>query len=96
MVNDTIIAAPRRTRRRFLKASAALALPWIVPSTVLGAQAPGNRINVACIGTGNQGGRISGPAFNMRHRYVPAGDFAGYIDYLADAVAVAVAQVENI
>jgi predicted dehydrogenase len=58
MVKDTIIAVPPWTRRHFLKASAAFALPWIVPSPVLGSKAPSNRINVACIGTGNQGAGI--------------------------------------
>ncbi len=45
-------------RRDFLKKAAAAAwatAPWIVPSTVFGANAPSNRIQVACIGTGNQG-----------------------------------------
>jgi predicted dehydrogenase len=44
------------TRREFLRsaaiAGAALALPTIVPSTVLGRSAPGNRINVGLIGMG--------------------------------------------
>jgi predicted dehydrogenase len=31
------------------------AVPWIAPSSVFGATAPSNRIQVACIGTGNQG-----------------------------------------
>lgn len=48
------------TRRRFLKgaalgAAAAYGMPAIVPSSVLGALAPSNRINVAMIGLGNQG-----------------------------------------
>ncbi|MFZ5829458.1 MAG: Gfo/Idh/MocA family protein [Planctomycetota bacterium] len=48
------IAQP--TRRGFLKATAtAAAAPWVVPSSVLGAFAPSNRIQVACIGVGNQG-----------------------------------------
>lgn len=46
-------------RRRFLKRSAATttaaAVPWIVPSSVFGHDAPSNRIQVACIGVGNQG-----------------------------------------
>lgn len=45
-------------RRVFLKASAAVSLPWIVPASVFGRNAPSNRINVACIGTGNQGSGI--------------------------------------
>jgi len=43
-------------RRDFVKRTAGVfAAPWIVPSSVFGAHAPSNRINVACIGTGNQG-----------------------------------------
>ncbi len=48
------------SRRRFLKASAAAGLfagmPTIVPSSVLGKDAPSNRIVAACIGVGAQGG----------------------------------------
>jgi hypothetical protein len=49
-------AMKRRTvsRRGFIKtglaASAAFSIPTIVPSTVLGANAPGNRVNAALIG----------------------------------------------
>lgn len=43
------------SRRDFLKSAACVAAPWIVPASVLGATAPSNRIQVACIGTGNQG-----------------------------------------
>ena len=46
------------TRRQVLKTSlagVALAVPYFVPSRVLGAQSPSNRINMACIGVGNQG-----------------------------------------
>ncbi len=46
-------------RRQFLKSSA-LALPMIVPASVFGAAAPGNRITVASIGTGNQGSSVLG------------------------------------
>ncbi len=43
------------TRRNFLKAAGvACAAPAIVPSSVFGANAPSNRINVALIGCGNQ------------------------------------------
>lgn len=35
--------------------SSGLALPTIVPSSVFGANAPSNKITVACIGVGNQG-----------------------------------------
>lgn len=45
-----------KNRRSFLKTSiVAAASPLIVNSSVFGANAPGNRINVAFIGTGNQG-----------------------------------------
>ncbi len=43
------------SRRTFLKtAAAAVASPCLLPSSVFGAQAPGNRINVAFLGAGNQ------------------------------------------
>lgn len=53
------------TRRDFLKSSAVavavLAGPTIVPSSVLGANAPSNRINFGCIGVGRMGlGDIAG------------------------------------
>lgn len=42
-------------RRAFLQAAgAAVAVPWIVPRSVLGANAPSNRVNVAFLGAGNQ------------------------------------------
>ncbi len=45
----------RLTRRQWIAtAGAAIAAPAIVPSSVLGANAPSNRINVALIGCGNQ------------------------------------------
>jgi predicted dehydrogenase len=44
------------SRREFLrKVSAAIAAPAIVPSSVFGAQAPGNRVNLAAIGVGGRG-----------------------------------------
>ena len=50
------------TRRRFLKNAAtavsALYLPALVPSSVLGANSPSNRINVGLIGCGHQSQRI--------------------------------------
>ncbi len=42
-------------RRNFLKASALVAVPAIVPSSVFGAYAPSNRITIGCIGVGGQG-----------------------------------------
>jgi len=48
------------TRRKFLQgtmaASAAVAgLPYIVSSSVFGANAPSNRINLGCVGVGRMG-----------------------------------------
>jgi predicted dehydrogenase len=46
------------SRREFVKrtaAAAALAAPYVVPASVFGANAPSNRVNVGCIGVGNQG-----------------------------------------
>jgi myo-inositol 2-dehydrogenase / D-chiro-inositol 1-dehydrogenase len=44
------------SRRRFLAGAAAgVSLPWIVPPSVLGAEAPGNKIAVGFIGTGDHG-----------------------------------------
>lgn len=43
------------TRRQFLKTAAAWATVSIAPATVFGQNAPSNRINLAMIGTGNQG-----------------------------------------
>jgi predicted dehydrogenase len=47
----------RKTRREFLRASAAVpaaaaVAPWLVPSGILGANAPSSRIQVGIIGTG--------------------------------------------
>lgn len=51
------IHSPSLSRRHFLKSSAvgALALPSLVPSSVLGADAPSKRIQVGCVGVGPQG-----------------------------------------
>jgi predicted dehydrogenase len=67
MKNGTNVTNSNITRRKFLRhtaggAAAAWCLPAIVPSSVLGAAAPSNRINVAFIGLGNQS-RIDLPAF---------------------------------
>jgi predicted dehydrogenase len=46
------------SRREFVKSAAGaavLAAPYVVPSSVFGSDAPSNRINVGCIGVGNQG-----------------------------------------
>ncbi|MEN6496649.1 MAG: Gfo/Idh/MocA family oxidoreductase, partial [Thermoguttaceae bacterium] len=53
---------PLRSRRQFLKTTAALAstlaVPQVVPQSVFGATAPSNRITVAQIGCGHQSQRI--------------------------------------
>ena len=48
---------PTATRRRFLQATAAIAAPAIVPSSVLGRgqTSPGNRITIGVIGLGGMG-----------------------------------------
>ncbi len=43
------------SRRSFLAASGAVAVPLIVPSSVFGKNAPSNRITIGCIGMGGQG-----------------------------------------
>ena len=56
---------PSPSRRRFLgatvRAAAAFAAPAIVPASVLGPRAPGNRINVGMIGLGRQARRPNLP-----------------------------------
>jgi predicted dehydrogenase len=48
--------SPRHSRRRFLRSSAVgLVLPTIIPASVLGANAPSNRVNVGFIGCGDHG-----------------------------------------
>lgn len=44
-----------QSRRDFLKTTAAIGAAHIVPASVLGANAPSNRINVGVIGTGTRG-----------------------------------------
>jgi hypothetical protein len=46
------------SRRRFLKAAAALAMPCLVPRSVFGAAAPSNRVHVGLVGCGHQSQRI--------------------------------------
>src|SRR6266576_2361008 len=58
MAIETNAADAGISRRDFVKsaaAAAALAAPYFVPASVFGAAAPSNRINVGCIGVGNQG-----------------------------------------
>jgi predicted dehydrogenase len=45
----------RFTRRTFLGGLAAASVPWVVPSSVLGASAPSGRVAVGCIGVGGRG-----------------------------------------
>ncbi len=67
MKNGSKAINSRITRRRFLRrtagvTAAACCVPAIVPSSVFGAAAPSERINVAFIGVGNQS-RIDLPSF---------------------------------
>src|SRR3954449_6172909 len=58
MANKKDVCQAEISRREFVKsaaAAAAIAAPYFVPASVFGASAPSNRINVACIGVGNQG-----------------------------------------
>jgi predicted dehydrogenase len=59
IVKKKLMQLKKQNRRQFLnttiKASALLALPNIVPSSVFGKNAPSNRINVAAIGSGRIG-----------------------------------------
>jgi predicted dehydrogenase len=45
------------SRRRFLKATATgtIAMPYLIPSSMLGADAPSKKINIGFIGTGDHG-----------------------------------------
>lgn len=55
----------RISRRHFLNAGAAtVALPWIIPASVLGAEAPSKKITIGFIGTGDHG-----TTWNL-HRYL--------------------------
>ena len=58
------------SRRSFLRrtaaTAAACAAPCLVPSSVIGVNAPSNRIHIGCIGTGNQG--INDMNGFLRHR----------------------------
>ncbi len=45
----------RQSRRTFLKTTSAVVAAQIVPASVMGANAPSNRINVGIIGTGTRG-----------------------------------------
>src|SRR5690348_15289296 len=55
----------RISRRHFLNAGAAgVTLPWIIPASVLGADAPSKKITIGFIGTGDHG-----TTWNL-HRYL--------------------------
>jgi predicted dehydrogenase len=59
----------RLSRRKFLKAGAAtVALPCIIPASVLGADSPGKKITIGFIGTGDHG-----TTWNL-HRYLELRD----------------------
>ncbi len=64
------------SRRDFLRGSAAagagLALPMIVPASVFGADAPSERITVACIGVGRMGNGDLGEALGFKQVQVVA------------------------
>jgi predicted dehydrogenase len=53
--NKTTNGISRREVVQSAAAATAVAAPYFVPASVFGAAAPSNRINVACIGVGNQG-----------------------------------------
>jgi len=59
MAEHSSLEPNEASRRRFLIETAAtastLAVPYFVPASVLGADAPSNRVAMGCIGTGNQG-----------------------------------------
>ena len=42
-------------RRTFMKSAAIVGFPTIIPASVLGKNAPSNRITLGCIGMGGQG-----------------------------------------
>lgn len=66
-MNNFGIAINRRSfLRRTAATAAACAVPCLVPSSVLGLNAPSNRIHLGCIGTGNQG--INDMNGFLRHR----------------------------
>ncbi|MBM4104355.1 MAG: Gfo/Idh/MocA family oxidoreductase [Planctomycetes bacterium] len=69
----------KMNRRTFLKTTAAaagtFAVPVIVPSSVFGKTAPGNRVNLGFIGVGNQGTNLlKGTAYNKQAQIVAVCD----------------------
>ena len=100
------------TRRGFLRgaATAAVALPTIVPSSVFGRYAPSNRVTVGKIGCGGRGGGIGGVGGqvvaacdcweNRRQAWADRIKGKGYADYRellarGDIDAVAVASTDH-
>ncbi len=78
------------TRRGFLKRSAAaLAIPYVVPSYVLGADPPSERVVVGCIGTGGRG------RLDMRGLMTYGGKVVAVCDVDAQQRARAVAEVKK-
>jgi len=50
----------KTTRRNFLKSTAAaITAPMVIPSTVIGKNAPSNRVNLAIIGAGGRGSSVA-------------------------------------
>ena len=62
-------SANRVRRRDFLAGTAALAVPMVIPASVLGAEgraAPSERINIGAIGVGGRGRSVLGDFMNQR------------------------------
>jgi len=53
------------SRRQFLKTSALIGMPAIIPASVLGANAPSKRTTLGCIGVGGQGNANLGAFLNQ-------------------------------
>ncbi len=49
------MSKPEMSRRAFVKAASAVAVPAVVPSSVFGAGAPSEKVTLAAIGTGSRG-----------------------------------------
>lgn len=85
---------PHPSRRRFLSQSAAagagLAFPAIIPSRVLGAQAPSKRVTLGHIGVGGQGSGLLGGFLG-----VPFGQSVAVCDPFADRREKAARRVEQ-
>jgi len=67
------VRAPAASRRGFLKAAAAIAAPFVIPASAIGADgrpAPSERITMGFIGVGGQGG---GHLYSGAWTYLPGG-----------------------